>query len=301
MTISSSFFRLILFYISALTASLLLGIIITNQSLASDTKMTVGVFDYPPLSAMKRNGEPTGVLVDLLRVTTLRLGTNIEFRIVPPGRLIQQLSFGSLDMAIIVVIPDALDLPDIDTVMTTVQPMFELPLNLYSSSQRKLFIESIDNTHDFNTLDYFNQFRLGFVRVGTREIHITLKERSNIVFFNSHRSMIKSLHSERIDLAGLNPLAANYWERDLKTNLRLRHSLADIQMHMAFSKKSLGSQALSICNDVWKNLVNLKQAGELADILSNYEYTGLMSYITPRSPEHSACQTGYESTENNNR
>jgi len=276
----------------ALIGSLLCSLLAINPCLATANRLVAGVYhEAPPYIWVGRNQQPQGIFVDLLRALKPSKDTQIDFRELPHGRQVEELILGDLDMALLLVKPGLLEIPaDTSQVIITEQPLLELPLNFYSASRRQLVIGDLKGIDFYEILD---RFQLGLVRTGPKKIHSQLHGRDNVVFFTSHKSMVKSLLAGRIDLVGLDPLMADYWETKLSADLKLQAPRIVLPFYAAFSIKALGPEAMTLCEEFWQRLVSLKQSGELKHVFTRYQYSQLVSHVAPRlAADGPACRVG---------
>jgi len=276
----------------ALIGSLLCSLLAINPCLATANRLVAGVVHgAPPYTWVGRNQQPQGIYVDLLRALKPSKDTQIDFRRSPHERRVQELILGDLDMALLLVMPGLLELPaDTSQVIITEQPLLEIPFNYYSASRRQLVIDDLKGIDVYDILD---RFQLGLVRSGPKKIHSQLHGRDNVVFFTSYISMVKSLLAGRIDLAVLNPLMADYWEKRLSADLKLQAPGIVLPVYAAFSIKALGPEAMTLCEEFWQRLVSLKQSGELKHVFTRYQYSQLVSHVAPRlAADGPACRVG---------
>ncbi len=267
----------------AVTIVLLFGVLLPNAISAtiSDKRLVAAVYyKQPPHSYMDEMNQPQGILVEFFKLLENQLDIAIEYQPMPHGRGVAEILSGGVDMALLLVMPEEIKLPLSTDIVMSPAPVFELPLNIYFDDNRESPIEYPDS---FTLLSDLKGLRVGFLRAGISEDHLSLHTKSNIFYFNKNESAIKSLLAGRLDLVVLDPLVVDYWNRKLSISLKMKYSLIDIPVHMAFSRKSLGDRAVAICDKYWTTLIDLKQRNLLESTFAAYKGGDIISYVVPLS------------------
>lgn len=269
--------------VAALTVIFLLlaGVLFPNAITAAnpDKKLVAAVYyKQPPHSYIDEMNQPKGILIEFFKLLEDQLDISIEYQPMPHGRGVAEILSGGVDMALLLVMPEEIKLPLSTDIVMSPAPVFKLPLNIYFDAHRERPIEYPDS---FSLLSDLKGLRVGFLRAGVSEDHVSLHTKSNIFYFNKNESAIKSLIAERIDLVVLDPLVVNYWNNKLSISLKKKYSLVDIPVHIAFSRKSLGARANVICDQYWTTLIDLKRRDQLDSIFSAYEGDDVISYVVP--------------------
>ncbi len=275
-----------------MTATLLnFCVCLASPCLASERSLIVGVYQSaPPYISVGPERQPIGIQIDLLRAVAKQQNYKLEFRMMPHGRLAQELILGNLDLALLAVMPKVLKFPASDSLVIADLPVYIHPLNIYSSNRNPTPIENF--AKGFTVIGDFHAYRIGFKRLGLDSTHATLEDLDNVVFFTKYSNMIKSMMAGRIELAALGPVVADFWNERLSAGLQLqKETITSVPVHAVFSQKALEGRAVSTCENFWKGLLDIQLSGELEDILSDYQHTELISYIAPRrKAEKPNCQ-----------
>ncbi len=244
--------------------------------------------DLPPYSFLNDEGQPSGILIEFFEILAQHLETRVAYKVRPHGRIIAELIAGEVDMATMLVIPGEIALPMTRSVAVMPYPVMEVPLNLYVNANRS---EPIQYPKRFTQLSDLKDLRVGFLRAGASDAHTSLHEKEGVVYFNSNESMVKPLLANRIDLVLMDPFSVDYWSSNLSASLKPKYFLVKAAIHIAFSRNTLGEAVDDLCAQSWKNLLDLKNRGELQGIFTRYGYEDLMQYIIPRSGDLLDCQT----------
>jgi len=236
-------------------------------------QLAAGVFHLDAFTYTDANGREQGLLVDSMALLKDQ-GHSFRYRQIPHGRLFYELMQGSIDLALVLVMPDDLELPAVDSIAITQYPLLRVPLNLYALSDP---LQEVNYPDEISTISDLVGLKVGIFRASASETYTVLKHNDNVVFFNRYKSAIKSLLSGRIDLLAIDPLSAAYWEKMLSVQLDKKYYLASISVHVAFSVTSLGDDALGLCESLWRSLIEKANDDQLEGIYLQYRETPLMA------------------------
>lgn len=269
---------------SATFAILLLAAIKCESVMAAE--LIAGTFHQQgPFSYLDSHGQQKGLLVDSMTLLVDQ-GHSVDYRQIPHGRLFYELMQGSIDLALVLVIPNEIELPAVGSIALTKSPLLKVPINLYSAREND---DNIDFPDEFLSVGDLVDLKVGFFRAGASETYTVLKHFDNVVFFNRYESAVKSLISGRIDLLAIDPWSAAYWQHKLSIVLEKKAYLASASVHVAFSVTSLDDDALALCESFWTSLVKRAADGELGRVYKQYQETQLMPLFT----EFSSHSDGY--------
>ncbi|MGH1373125.1 MAG: substrate-binding periplasmic protein [Cellvibrionaceae bacterium] len=258
-----------------ITAGLLLQLLRAPTLFATEY-VAGGFHQQGPYSYSDASGQRQGVLVDSLNVL-MRDGDSITYRVVPHGRLIYELMQGSVDVSLLIIAPTMFDSPSADSLVISKYPLFETPIHLYSDSK---YDRNRNFPNSYSTITELNQYKIGIYRPSSTDAFFGLKGNTNIVYFTQYESAAKSLVAGRIDLLAIDPLFVDYWEKKLSASWVKQFSFSSAPVHIAFSKKSLGENALVLCNNYWRALKKLAQENQLETLFHQYQNTPFMDYLS---------------------
>ncbi len=266
--------RLVLSFIVSLLTSLSLH---TTASQAEPEKLRVGIFHQQgPYSHFDPEGRVHGLLVETLAPLKSH-DQNFQYRHIPHGRIIHELAQGSVDFALLLVMPEEMLQPEIESVVITQQPLLTVPLYLYSDQHRAMPAKLPES---FSAIGDLDGLKVGLYRANVSKNYIGLSSSTNVVFFNRYESAVKSLMSHRIDLLGMDPLSAAYWQQRFGMFLEQRYYFGSIDVHLAFSGVALSERAKTLCESYWQLLKSYSEDGlfkRLSERPNGVEYLRLFS------------------------
>ncbi len=248
-----------------------------TPNLASATQLQAGVFHQQgPYSYLDAEGKRQGLLVDSLKLLE-RDGHQLNYRHITHGRLFYELMQGSIDVAFVLIMPNELARPTADSVVVTKFALMDIPLYLYaleSGKETRLYPEKFTSITDLEHL------QVGLYRASATKNYTGLTDTDNVTFFNRYESAVKSFMSGRIDLLAIDPISADYWQRKYSTSFEQKYFLLSTGVHLAFSTKSLGDDALRICERYWRQIQGLAQEDRLNEQYQQFQDTELMSFFS---------------------
>lgn len=248
-----------------------------TPNLASAAQLQAGVFHQQgPYSHLDAEGNRQGLLVDSLQLLE-RDGHQLNYRHITHGRLFYELMQGSIDVAFVLIMPNELARPTADSIVVTKFALLDIPLYLYALESPK---DTLHYPEKFTSISDLEHLKVGLYRASATKNYKGLTDVVNVIFFNSYESAVKSFMSGRIDLLAIDPISANYWQRKFSMSFEQKYFLLSTGVHLAFSTKSLGEDALAMCEDYWRKIQKLAQEDGLGEQYQQFQDTELMSFFS---------------------
>lgn len=251
--------------------------IYTMRANAAPLNLTVGVFHHQgPYSHFDSEGGFHGLLVETL-APLQGDDQHFQYRHIPHGRIAHELANGSVDFALFLVMPEEMVQPAIESIVITQKPLFTVPLYLYADKDH---VKRVQLPKRFSAIRDLDGLKVGLFRANTSQNYLGLSGTADVVFFNNYESAVKSLVSHRIDLLGIDPLSADYWQKRLAITLKQKYYFGSIDVHLAFSGVALSTRARELCENYWQLLKSYSENGHfnrLSEQPNGAEYLNFFS------------------------
>tara|TARA_B100000446_G_scaffold44114_1_gene39902 strand:+ start:18475 stop:19302 length:828 start_codon:yes stop_codon:yes gene_type:complete len=244
---------------------------------AAPGDLTVGVFHQQgPYSHFDSEGKAHGLLVDTL--APLRSDNqDFRYRHIPHGRIAHELAKGGVDFALFLVMAGEMVQPEIESIVITQQPLFTVPLYLYSDQNLPKRAQLPEH---FSAIADLDGLKVGLYRANVSKNYIGLSSSANVVFFNRYESAVKSLMSYRIDLLGIDPLSAAHWQQRFGMTWKQRYFFGNIDVHLAFSGVAMGARAYELCESYWQLLKSYSDRGFFNHLSERPNGTEYLTYFS---------------------
>jgi polar amino acid transport system substrate-binding protein len=220
---------------------------------------------YPPYF-YQRNGQLTGITVDILKSAFDELGYQVDFRFVPTGRLALNITLGELDCVMQYVIKGQPLIRNVSTFEISSEPLFTTQLQVFARPNSD--IGSLNRQQ-------LGSHRMGIIRTpqfGPEQWALMGLEMADRHYYSDFQQVIKALYSERVDLITINPVIIETLLPSMGIAARPKtvHPLNDVDSHLGFSRRSSNIDAKALVKRFDQALIALKARGEVNRIIHRH-------------------------------
>ena len=219
--------------------------------------------------SFREEGEVQGISVDIYRALAEQLGVELKVSMAPYPRAIQMVYQGQADTTPVFRLqsfPRA-GLPQQGLFFS--DPSWRLPLVYYANP---------DNPLDFDLEREPGSYKIGVLRFGLSSDLPAIEGADNTYYYGSIATLLRALRAGRIDLAGLTPVGALYWQQQTLLGFKPVFQFASLDVLSAYSQKSLKAGAEPTCRRISQAYREMAEDGRLEAILAKYQMEEIQTY-----------------------